>query len=100
MAWMGKVIKCNRKAAEIIQPIMHSQNHATRYLWSQGHTHTCTLTHTCTCPHESDFKKLGTRQKIHCTVEWFLHCKRYRSEFQKQVYLNFKESRECDDLVF
>ena len=53
----GKSHKTELKAAEIIQPIIQIQNHATSYLWPWGHTHTHTHTH---APHKSDFKKPGT----------------------------------------
>ena len=38
MTSMARVINWNKKAAEIISPIMQSQSQATSYLWPHMHT--------------------------------------------------------------
>ena len=49
-ALTARTIKFNRKAAEIIQPIIENQNHAASYLRLRQHINTHTH------PHESDSK--------------------------------------------
>ena len=46
MTLMAIAIKWSQKAAEIIQPIIQSQNHATSYLWPWKHKHTHACMHT------------------------------------------------------
>ena len=45
----ARAIKRIRKTATIIQPIILSQNHATSYLWPQGHMHMHARTHIHLC---------------------------------------------------